>query len=379
MHDHARGVRPGRAWRVPAPEDQGSSLPLRGERASLRAMPASTTWRENVAPDEAARFERYAEELRAMQRARAKGRPARRALHAKGQLGLEAELTVLPDLPEAARQSFFATPGSYRAYVRYSNGSGGHQADRKPDVRGIAVKVLGVPGKKLIPGLEDASTQDFLLIHSPRTPVRDADEFLSLVRAAASPALLPVKLLSALGVRRGLSVLRDVVRGISTPVPSLATKHYYSALPLRFGPYAAKLALAPLEPPAPGARPGSSADYLGEELAARLRRGPVRYELKVQLYVDDAKTPIEDSSVEWREADAPYITVAQLTLPTQDPSSERGRKIAAFVEQLSFDPWHAREDLRPLGNMMRARNHAYRASTEERKAAGEPDGSERFD
>ena len=43
-----------------------------------------------------------------------------------------------------------------------------------------------------------------------------------------------------------------------------------------------------------------------------------------------------------------------------------------YVESLSFDPWHALEAHRPLGNMMRARNHAYRPSTQERCAAPEP-------
>ena len=44
---------------------------------------------------------------------------------------------------------------------------------------------------------------------------------------------------------------------------------------------------------------------------------------------------------------------------------------------MSFDPWHAPEDYRPLGNMMRARNPAYRLSTIERQAAApEPNGTE---
>jgi hypothetical protein len=40
---------------------------------------------------------------------------------------------------------------------------------------------------------------------------------------------------------------------------------------------------------------------------------------------------------------------------------------------MSFDPWHALEAHRPLGAMMRARNHAYRVSTKERQAAAEPE------
>jgi hypothetical protein len=40
---------------------------------------------------------------------------------------------------------------------------------------------------------------------------------------------------------------------------------------------------------------------------------------------------------------------------------------------MSFDPWHAVEELRPLGAMMRARAIAYRESVIERQAAPEPD------
>src|SRR5437016_13713579 len=94
------------------------------------AMPA-TNWQEKVDPGEAERFERYAEQLREMQRKNAHGRPPSRALHAKGQLGLEAQFTVLPDLPEHARVGPFAQPAKYRAYVRYSNGAGRRQQDRK--------------------------------------------------------------------------------------------------------------------------------------------------------------------------------------------------------------------------------------------------------
>jgi hypothetical protein len=92
----------------------------------------------------------------------------------------------------------------------------------------------------------------------------------------------------------------------------------------------------------------------------------------VQFYRDRERTPIEDASVEWREEDAPFLTVARLTLPQQDLESAEGKRVQDYVEQLSFDPWHATEDFRPLGDMMRARNHAYRVSTQTRGAAREP-------
>jgi len=55
-------------------------------------------------------------------------------------------------------------------------------------VRGIAVEVLGVEGPKIIEGLEDALTQDFLFIDSRATPFRGACEFVAFVVAASTPA-----------------------------------------------------------------------------------------------------------------------------------------------------------------------------------------------
>lgn len=342
-------------------------------------MSPGTDWKEQIPDGEAAELERFAEELRALQRKRARGGAVPdRALHAKAQAGVEAEIEVLPDLPEPARAGLFATPGKHRAYVRFSNGMGLRQSDRRPDVRGVALKILGVPGKKIIPGLEDATTQDFLLIGQAAQPFRDAAEFVWFVRAAANPALLLPKLLLRYGPIGGVKLLRHLVAGIAKPFASVATKPYYSALPIRFGAYAVHYALAPHATDEAGARPARNPGYLGEELAARLARGPVVYDFRVQFYVDDARTPIEDASREWKESDSPFVTVARLTLPKQDMGSSRGRRIADFIETLSFDPWHAPPELRPLGNMMRARNHAYRLSTMERRAAPEPDGSESF-
>ena len=333
-------------------------------------MPASD-WNEVIADDEPARFERYAEMLATIQRKRAtRGVPAR-ALHAKSNLGVLAELEVLAELPADAKLGMFATPATYRALVRYSNGAARRQPDRRPDVRGIAVKVLGVPGRKVIPGMEDATTQDFLAIRTPATPVRDAAEFIELVRAAQTPALLPFRLIGRLGFSRALAVIKGALAGFKVPTAPLAATTYYSALPIAFGPYAVQYVFRPHD-----ALAVSAAGDLGEELATRLRTGPVVYDLCVKFYTSAVETPIEDASVEWR---GELVPVARLTLPQQDPSSARGAKIQSFVEQLAFDPWHARTDLRPLGNMMRARNVAYRASTQGRKAAPEPSALPSFD
>ena len=163
------------------------------------------------------------------------------------------------------------------------------------------------------------------------------------------------------------------------PFLSFATTPYFSAAPIRYGAYAVHYALMPHAKPEPQGAKGGSPHYLHDDLSARLASGPLVFDMRVQFYVDETKTPIEDASVEWNEEDAPFLTVGRLTLPKQALDGARGRKVADFIEGLSFDPWHALEEHRPLGNVMRARNHAYRLSTKERGAAREPDGTERFD
>jgi hypothetical protein len=334
-------------------------------------MSPSTDWKEIIPDGEAERFEQLAEQLRALQRRRASRAAPGRALHIKAQAGVSGELTVLPDLPEHARVGLFAAPATFRAYVRFSNGGGQRLPDKKPDVRGVAIKVLGVPGPKIIPGLEAATTQDFLLIQSPATPFRDADEFVWFVRAAASPALLLPRAIGRLGPVRALRVIRELLRGVSRPVASVATSRYWSALPIKYGAHAAKYALVPHASDDAATTPKQTPE-LHDELARRLARGPVVYDFRVQFFVDEARTPIESSTQEWLEADAPFVTVARLTLPQQDLASPDARALAETIEALSFDPWHTTADFRPLGSMMRARNAAYRLSTQERGAAPEP-------
>lgn len=321
----------------------------------------STAWREAQAEGEEARFEEHAKRLVTLQRSLG---GASRALHAKGHGVFEASLEIVDGLPEHASHGLFAESKRFEALVRFSNGSGKRQADKVGDVRGIAVKVLGVEGKKV---LGDAATQDLLAILSPAVPFRNADEFVAVVWGTRSPPLALFRLIGALGLR-AIPLLRKLLAGFKAPQASLAAKRFYSALPIQCGPYAVRFAFTPREE---AAEPlGVGPDFHAEALAARLRRGPVTYDLELQFFVDEATTPIEDPTVDWP---TPYIRVGKLELPQQDAASERGERIAQRGERLSFDPWHALTEHRPLGNMMRARKHAYYASVTTRGAEPEPD------
>jgi catalase len=96
------------------------------------------------------------------------------------------------------------------------------------------------------------------------------------------------------------------------------------------------------------------------------------FDFLVQFYVDDVHTPIEDTSVPWQPEDAPLLKVAQLRIPRCDLDDPESRKLSKKIDRLSFSPWHATEDHRPLGNVMRARRVAYEASAVLRDHRPEP-------
>ena len=231
-------------------------------------MIPSTQWTEKIGPGEAEKLEKYSEALLAMQKKNTgKGSPGR-ALHHKGLLGVKAEFTVLADIPDHAKVGIFAQPQTYPAYVRFSNGGATSGDARKDDQRAIAIKLLHVPGKKIIPGLENASTQDFLLIRSPALPFQNADEFVPFISLIAAPLGL-LRILFKVGIGRTLAIIKTVKSAPKVPLISLATVRYFSAAPIQWGAYAVHYALKPRILDGPADQPGQTSNYLGEELSAR--------------------------------------------------------------------------------------------------------------
>lgn len=328
---------------------------------------ASKDWKETPAADEDERFPRLAERLAGVQKARDGAKT--RGLHAKSHAGVRARLRVLPDLPEHARQGLFAKPGEHRAYVRYSNGNGALQPDRAPNLRGLAVKVLDVDGPKV---LGDARTQDFLMIDTPTVPFRTPDEFIAFVCASSPPDGGIGRVMREVGFFRTLGLLGGLVKAAKGKPRNVADRAFYSAAAVCFGPYAARYAAFPVHAAAADGPATAERDYLTARMDTRLAAAPLEYELRAQFFTG-TETPVEDSRVDWP---SPFVPLARLTVEKQDPTTPAGRRLHAFVESLSFDPWHALVEHRPLGAVMRARKHAYYASIQARRAIPEPDGSE---
>ncbi|WP_374568919.1 catalase [Ideonella sp.] len=325
---------------------------------------ASTEWVERIAQDEVARHAAAAEAFVAMQRAKSARFGQGRALHRKPLLALRATLTVPKGLPAAARQGLFAQVGEHDAWVRLSNGGPDVQSDRRPDVRGFSLRVWGADGPAALGGQTDH--QDFALINLPAFAFADSVPFVSLVLAMAKgPAALLPWALRTYGPIGMLPALARLGRLFSRRFSGFATEPFFSATPIACGPYAARVRLLP---PA-GLQPAASQpQHWGDELLGRLAQGPLDYRLQLQFFVDEARTPIEDASVDWPEAVAPYVDVGVLRLLPPE-SGSAGEAFTTQVERSVFDPWQALMAHRPLGEVMRARKVVYFASQQERGVA----------
>jgi hypothetical protein len=96
-------------------------------------------------------------------------------------------------------------------------------------------------------------------------------------------------------------------------------------------------------------------DFLRDALRSSLQNGEACMEFLVQPRTSESMD-IEDSRIEWKEAQAPFYTVAMIRIPRQVFDTPEQN---TFFENLSFTPWHALPEHKPLGVTNRLRKVIY--------------------
>jgi hypothetical protein len=97
-------------------------------------------------------------------------------------------------------------------------------------------------------------------------------------------------------------------------------------------------------------------NWLREAMGTTLSKRAVEMDFMIQVQTDPRRMPIEDASIEWSERLSPFIPAARITIPMQTFNTPERTQ---FARELSFNPWHATADHRPLGNQNRARFAIY--------------------
>ena len=302
-----------------------------------------------------------------------------RSVHAKSHGIVRGTLTVAEGLSPILAQGLFSRAGSYPMVMRFSTPPGDIIDDSIGLPRGLALKLLGVEGERL-PGSEDDTTQDFVLVNGPAfaapTPAKFAGNLKLLAKTTDAPQVFKKIISTAL---RGMEATLEAFGGESAAMKTMGGapqlhplgETFYSQTAFLFGRHVAKFAVRPIAPAltaltgtkvAIGGRP----DALREEMVQFFEQNGGDWELCVQLRTDAAAMPIEDPSVPWSEESSPYLPVAHLRVEAQQAWQEAAS--VRLEDALSFSPWHGLAAHRPLGGINRVRRVTYKKSAAFRRA-----------
>ena len=285
-----------------------------------------------------------------------------RGQHMKGHGCVRAKFEVLSDLPEPLRHGLFAVPRSYDAYIRFSNGKG--RDDRQGDAHGMAIKILGVVGEKLLEDEKDATTQDFVLFDNPVFFIKNVADYVPFMkdfRNLKASGLTLGKVFSGLKLLFSQNYKWKLLRATGSKKPDSPLRiSYWSTTPAKLGAAAVKYRATPDLAGSPPIARIDSPDMLRLVMVAHLSGHEARFDFAVQLQTDPVAMPVEDPTVDWK---APFQKVATIRIPPQEFDTPERR---AFGENLSFTPWHSLPEHRPLGGINRARKAIYRAISKQR-------------
>jgi catalase len=313
-----------------------------------------------TADDEQQQFLGFAEQIQGLQAkiSTERHQPMQRGFHAKSHGCLRGALKLRADRDPRTRFGVFANDGALPLWVRYSNGVGWKQADDERDARGMALKLVGIPGQKYLD--DEKETQDFLMTNSPTPVGRDAVEFMKFAKANARGRAAGIGFLLGHPRTAGPALIR------TSPIDSMVTAQYWSGGAYHLGAHqAVKFTAKPCEGTKPRKTSRKNPDYLAADLADAAKAG-MCMTFYVQFQADSADTPIENASHEWTEKKAPLVPVGDIVMPPQAFADQQ------FCDALAFSPWHSIAAHKPMGHINRARRWVYAASQKKRPVGTEP-------
>ena len=285
--------------------------------------------------------------------------PHLRGQHPKGHGCVEAEFTVLPNIPQALQVGVFQYPKSYKALIRFSNGKSVID-DREHDAHGMAIKIFGVEGKKALSG-DESDVQDFILLDNEVFFASDAETLLGFMMAMATAAAQKnqdaIKAFMEKSEHNAHTFA--LAQTLRKEIPSPLAAPYWSTVPYKYADRAVKYLVKPAEGNQAPMPQNPSVNYLREAMIEHLtkQKKQAAFDFYVQIQTDAETMPIEDPTVAWT---SPEVKVATIQIAPQDFDTPERKKLC---EESSFSPWHALEIHTPLGGINRARKVAYEASS----------------
>jgi catalase len=253
--------------------------------------------------------------------------PRHRAAHAKGVL-CSAAFSPTRAAAALSRAAHLRGP-TVRAHVRFSNGSGNPTVpDAVRDGRGMAIKLY----------LPDGTTTDIVALSLPAFFARTPEDLLAFNDARRPDPATGQPDIAKVGayLAEHPEAVVAVTAAVGHPIPSSYARLEYHALhafgfvdgsdAVRFGRYHL----------VPTARSSSltdeeavncAPDYLSTELGSRLARGPVGFEIDVELA--GAGDPTDDPTAVWPD-DRDVVRLGHLSITALAYDRERDGDVLVF-------------------------------------------------
>jgi hypothetical protein len=313
--------------------------------------------------------------------------PVLRDAHPKSTGCVDAVFTVRKSVPPVYRKGIFAYPGrSYRAVIRFSNSNeDASQSDSNGDGRGMAIKLFDLdrsqkpmtvdPFASLSPradtppsapdnmSLAGGPSQDFIMISHPTFLVADPEGYRRVFEYAdadnrLAQLMLPLAAVSGMGIS-GVKNLRAIT---SLKIDNPLSTRYWSTVAYQLGQGPDAIAIkfsADFEPvkEQAGEPDKSDPNFLRHAMARTLRQREAKFVFEIQPRTSPDLS-VEDPRIEWTEQAAPFLPVADIVIHRQTFDT-KARNTAC--ELLSYSPWHALPDHKPLGAVNRMRKGIYEA------------------
>ncbi|MFC4871786.1 catalase [Negadavirga shengliensis] len=284
----------------------------------------------------------------------------RRNFHPKMHGCVKGMLEVRKDIPAPLRCGLFKKPASYEAWLRFSNAPPIAQSDKRSSGRGLAIKVLDVPGEVLEPDPIGKNSQNFLLTTSPILSAWN----ISLYRKAIKAVLFGWKERLRFALNPGHWRSLYLTLKYSKKHDNLLAQTYFSGGAFKYG--TGKYVKFLLEPHHPEleytlSEPKSD-DFLKAQLKTDLVTSKQGFTLCIQVHDNEKTEPLENTSIVWKKESIP---VADLWIPRQEFDFPEREELG---DALVFSPWIAMADHEPVGEINRARKRVYQELAELRSS-----------
>lgn len=277
-------------------------------------------------------------------------RIVRRDAHPKTHACVRAKFKINPALLSKSQQvGIFEKAQSFDAWIRFSNGAnnGEGKHDLEKDVRGMAIKLMNVPKTP-------TGTHDFLLANMKEFFSKNGEDYADLVKTASRGNGFDLALFALTHPTSAHRLYKARIK-LGNPLQ----QDFHSAVPFLLGSHSARYHVLPCDTdkdPIPGEE--AHKDYLRQRVGASLSAKGTCFTFYVQPNLNPKVQLIEDPRLVWNETNSPLIKVADIEIPKQGDVTSG--PLLNFCENARFNPWHSKDENRPLGQINRIRALVYK-------------------